>query len=340
MAQKPRIGSLVGSILGTALLLALGWSLVYEYAVKVLLSDGPRRLQEISSLELGSTLWWRNFVALAFDVLIIVVAAIGTWWVLASLVAEAREAGKWRSYYRSREAQRDRWVERLTPWQRIQHLWMMITFIVCAVTGMAAHLDVLASRQTLLTIHVYSGLAMGVLAVIHFAQYTTMALLAKARGESLRERFPMLEIYSRKFIRGIVKTLLRPFRPGIKPEPFGKYDPEQLFEYWGIYWGMAVLGVPGVALLLYGPDVLGGLFWVMHFKEAILAITFILMVHIAYTHFRPTVFPMDPTFIHGKMPMKRAMEEHPEWARKLAQAQQEQPEEAASPPEQAAARAP
>ena len=317
MSARSSLGSLIGSLIGTLVLLGLGWLLVYKYAIEVLLRDGAVKLREISSINLSSTLWWRSFITVAFDALIIVIAVVGTWWVLANFIVEAREAGKWRRYYKSEEAKKDKWVQRLSLWQRLQHLWMIITFTVCAVTGMAAHLDVLAPRQTLLTIHVYSGIAMGLLAIIHFAQYTAIAVIAKARGEGLREKFPMLEIYSRKFIRGVVKILLRPFNPRIKPEPFGKYDPEQLFEYWGIYWGMAVLGIPGVAILLYGPDVLGGVLWVMHFKEAILAITFILMVHIAYTHFRPKTFPIDPTFIHGKMPMKRAEEEHPEWARKL-----------------------
>jgi hypothetical protein len=70
-------------------------------------------------------------------------------------------------------------------------------------------------------------------------------------------------------------------------------------------------------LLAFGPQVLDGIFWVTHVKEAVLAVTFIVMVHIAYAHFRPSVFPLDPTFLWGKMPMKRVEEEHPRWAAEL-----------------------
>jgi cytochrome b subunit of formate dehydrogenase len=182
---------------------------------------------------------------------------------------------------------------------------------------MAAHYDALAPRQTLVTIHVYSGLAMGVLVVIHFLQYTTEAAIVLLRGESLRERFPMLEIYTAKFLRDLWAALVRPFKPSVKPGPYGKYNPEQLFEYWGVYWGIAILGIPGFAMIFTGPSALDGLLWVMHFKEAILAITFILMVHIAYTHFRPTVFPVDTVIFTGRMPLERAEAEHPLWAARL-----------------------
>jgi cytochrome b subunit of formate dehydrogenase len=310
-------GRLAGSVILTLIVLGIGWGFVYEYAIKALSEYGKVKLDYITGkFSLTDAIWWRNFISVAFDVLIIVIAIIGTWWVLAHLIAEAKEAGKWRLYYQSEEAKRDIWVQKLTLWQRVQHVWMITTFIICAVTGLSAHWHILASRQTLLTIHVYSGLAMGVLAIIHFVQYTVMALIAKSRGESLREKFPMLEIYSRNFIRAFVNGLMAPFR-GRRREGVGKYDPEQLFEYWGIYWGMLVLGIPGVVMLFEGLDALGGVLWVMHFKEAILAITFILIVHMGYTHLRPSVFPIDTTFIHGRIPLKRIREEHPAWAEKL-----------------------
>lgn len=319
MEGRSWIPRFVASLVATVVLLALGWALVYYFAVEPLASRGAEAFGKVfSNINLGSTSWWRDFISLAFDLLIVVVAVLGSWWVLGHLALEAGEAGKWRRYYASSEAARSFWVDRLSLWQRVQHLWLLVTFIVCAVTGLAAHFDVLASRPVLIEVHVYSGVAMGVLVVLHFAQYTVEAILVKAGGGSLRKRYPMLEIYSFRFLRSFVKALLRPLSSRIRAEPYGKYDPEQLFEYWGVYWGIAVLGIPGILIAIYGPDVLDGVLWVMHFKEAVLAISFILMVHIAYTHFRPTVFPMDPTFIHGKMPLKRVREEHPLWAEQLA----------------------
>ena len=307
-----RISYLVGSLVLTALLLGFGWGLVYAYAVKPLLEEGPLRLHALASLSPSTAAWWRHLIALAFDVLIIIIAAVGTLYVLGTFYLEAPEAGKWRLYYKRSLASRDRRLPRLTGWQRFQHIWVMITFIICALTGFAAMAGY-GSRATLLTIHVYSGIAMGVVALLHFGYYTAQLLLAKARGENLREKFPMLEIYSKRFIRNVFRVIR-----GKEPEPMGKYDVEQLFEYWGVYWGMAVLGIPGVVMLLAGNDVLGGIFWTTHTKEAVLAVTFILMVHLTYAHFRPKVFPLDPTFLTGWMPLRRAKEEHPLWAEKQA----------------------
>ncbi len=307
MARVLRPGYLVGSVIGIAIVLGLGWGLVYALAIEPLKNSWALRTSILSEFDLGSLSWWRNFISFAFDILIIVVAIIGSWWVLATLYREAREAGKWWTYFRS-EASRDVMIPRLTLWQRVQHIWLLVTFIICAITGFAAYANVLASRSTLITIHIYSGLAMGVLAVIHFAYYTVQAIVVKVRGESLRKKFPMLEIYTWKFLKNVFRVLV-----GKKPEPYGKYDPEQLFEYWGVYWGMAVLGVPGLLMLLYGPDMLGGILWTAHFKEAVLAVAFILIVHMGYTHLRPSIFPVDPTFLTGKMPLKRAKEEHPAW---------------------------
>ena len=316
MAEAQRYfspGRLIGSVISIAIVLGIAWTLVYTFAVIPLVEYGPLRIAELSKYPVTSGLWWRAFLAVAFDILILVIAVVGTWWVLATLAMEAREAGKWRLYYHSEEGRRDRWILKLTAWQRFQHFWVMVTFIICAVTGFAAYMGFIpAPRTTLLLVHVGAGIAMGIVMLIHFIYYGVKFLAALAKGEPLRKKFPMLAIYSKDFVKALVEHLLLR-----KPMNIGKYDPEQLFEYWGVYWGMAVLGIPGVLLLLFGPQVAGGALWVMHTKEAVLAVTFILMVHMGYTHLRPRVFPIDTTFLHGKIPFRRIKEEHPQWAREL-----------------------
>lgn len=325
MAERLWTPRLVGNLISTAVVVGIGWVLVYYFAILPLTSEGPRLLESVTAnFNPASSLWWRDFLALAFDLLILFVAIIGTWWTLGHVAIEAREAGKWRRYYKSSEAKGDVWVQRLGLWQRVQHVWMIVTFVICAFTGFVMHLAnnpywrmLYTSREAFVTIHVLSGVAMGVLIILHFTQYLVEALLAKARGEGLRKKYPMLEIYSLRFLRMLWRALLNALTPRVRREPYGKYDPEQLFEYWGVYWGIAVLGIPGIIMAIYGPSALNGALWVMHFKEAVLAVTFLLMVHIAYTHFRPSVFPLDPTFIHGKMPLRRVREEHELWAREV-----------------------
>jgi len=278
-----------------------------------LIEEAPLRLNMLRGLGPSSALWWRQLIALAFDVLIIVIAVADTLYVLGNFYLEAPEADKWCLYYKKSLASSDKRLPRLTAWQRFQHIWVMMTFIKCAVTGFAAMAGY-GVRVTLPTIHIYSRIAMGVVALVHFGYYTTQLLMAKARGENLCEKFPMLEIYSKKFIKNVFRVTMCK-----EPEPMGKYNVEQLFEYWSVYWGVAVLGVPGVIMLLAGNQVLGGIFWTTHTKEAVLAVTFILMVHLTYSRFRSKMFPMDQTFLTGWMPYRRAGEEHPLWAEKAAQ---------------------
>ncbi len=309
---------LFGSVVTTLFVLAVGWWLVYEYAIKVLMQYGALEISEILKFQVTSLKWWKYLIAFAFDILIIIIAIIGTIWIIGRLIEERDKAGKWWKYYHSEEAKKDIWIKRWGRWQKVQHFWVMITFILCAVTGMWAHyVNDYITRQMLLLVHVGAGLAMMLLVVVHFVYYLVKAIAYKAKGYSLREKFPMLEFYSIRYFKNFIKALIHPFYPKIKPEPYGKYDPEQLFEYWGVYWGMAVLGIPGLILLFAGPHVLDGIFWVTHVKEAVLAISFILMVHIAHAHLRPSVFPMDLTYLVGYMPMKRIEEEHGRWAEEL-----------------------
>jgi len=315
---------LITNLIAVAVLVGISWAIVYFLAWIPLQEEGGihQLLKLLSEINITSTLWWREFLSRAFDVLVIVLAILGSWWTLGHFALFAREQGKWRKYYRSEEGKRDIWVLRFSLWQRIQHIWVMITFIFCAFTGFTMFLGnnpywkmLYVSRDLYVKIHVVSGWLMGVVVLLHFGYYTTRFILdLVSRRESIFNKWPMLWMYTWTFVKNITNRMLYTISPklGKMPKVF-KYDCEQLFEYWGVYWGMAVLGIPGAIMSIWGPQVLNGVFWVTHVKEAVLAVTFILMVHISYAHLNPTIFPMDPTYIHGKMPLRRIREEHQLW---------------------------
>ncbi len=313
---------LITNLIAIAIIVGVSWAIIYYLAWIPLMQEGgiSKFFELLGQMDLKSTLWWRDFLAVAFDILIIIIGIVGTWWSIGHFAVEARNQGKWRRYYKSEEGKRDIWVLRFTLWQRIQHLWMMITFIIVAFTGFTMYFAdnpywkwFMVDRDLYVKIHVVAGWIMGVLVILHFAYYGTRALLAKLAGRSLLEEFPILWFYTWTFVKNFTKRMLWLITPRVKKPLVHKYDCEQLFEYWGVYWGMAVLGIPGAVMSIFGPKVLNGLFWVTHVKEAVLAVTFILMVHISYAHLLPTVFPMDTTYIHGRMPLKRIKEEHPLW---------------------------
>lgn len=304
-----------------ALLIGISWTIVYFLSYIPLAESGGlgHLLSLLENAKLRDTLWWREFLADAFDLLIILVAIIGTSWVLGHFAVETREFRKWKRYYKEKGAD-DIWVKRFGLWERVQHIWMMITFIICAFTGFVMYFAnnpywrfFYTSRETYVEIHVLSGLAMGVLVILHFGYYTVQAIMAKRRGEMLFVKYPILNFYRLRFYKTFVRRLLWTIDAKVKPLKVGKFNCEQMFEYWGVYWGIAVLGIPGAIMAVIGPQALDGVLWVMHTKEAVLALTFIILVHISYTHLRPSIYPIDPVFLTGKMPLGQIKEEHPEW---------------------------
>ena len=89
------------------------------------------------------------------------------------------------------------------------------------------------------------------------------------------------------------------------------------FDYWAVFWGVAMIGVSGLAIWLYGPftRILSGAYlnvaWVIHGEEALLAVGFIFIFHFFHNHLRPENFPIDITIFTGRMPLARFREERP-----------------------------
>jgi hypothetical protein len=55
----------------------------------------------------------------------------------------------------------------------------------------------------------------------------------------------------------------------------------------------------------------------LHRAEAILAVTYIFIVHFFIGHLRPSSFPMNEAMFSGSVPMEEAIEEKPAWVKRL-----------------------
>ncbi|RME40792.1 MAG: hypothetical protein D6788_02625, partial [Planctomycetota bacterium] len=90
-------------------------------------------------------------------------------------------------------------------------------------------------------------------------------------------------------------------------------------EYWALVWGTGIMGVTGVVLWFdnYWVERFGlGRVWidvaeVIHYYEAWLATLAILVWHGYGTIFRPGVYPMNPSWLRGRMPADMYRHEHP-----------------------------
>ena len=97
---------------------------------------------------------------------------------------------------------------------------------------------------------------------------------------------------------------------------FGRFAYAEKAEYWALIWGNTVMILTGLFLWFdnYFVQVFNTTFLevsrTVHYLEAWLATLAILIWHMYHTVFRPSVAPMNPSWLTGKMPIKQFEHEH------------------------------
>ena len=117
-----------------------------------------------------------------------------------------------------------------------------------------------------------------------------------------------------------IRDLLAHFRwfLGLGPKPqFDRFGYWEKFDYWAVFWGMAVIGLSGYSMW-FAPFVArfipGSWFNVallLHGDEALLAVWFIFTIHFFNTHLRPGSFPIDTVIFTGRVTEEEFAEKHP-----------------------------
>jgi len=99
---------------------------------------------------------------------------------------------------------------------------------------------------------------------------------------------------------------------------FGRFSYVEKAEYWAIVWGAAIMVLSGLLLwfdnyfMTVLPRSIMQIALVVHYMEAWLAMLAILVWHLYSTIFSPDVYPMNPSWLTGKMPEEMYALEHPE----------------------------
>lgn len=201
--------------------------------------------------------------------------------------------------------------------QRIEHLVLMLSFIVLAVTGLAEKFYT-GSWASWLIMN-FGGIAMtrfihrafGVLFIMtivyHFA-YLIYDLGLKKNPASM---LPTMND---------VKNILESFKYtfGFRDNHIlnGRYDYRQKFEYWGIVFGGLIMASTGLVLIYptlvteFLPGQIVAAARTMHGNEAMLAVSTIVIWHLYDTILKPGIFPLDVSIFNGKISEKRMEEEH------------------------------
>jgi cytochrome b subunit of formate dehydrogenase len=216
-------------------------------------------------------------------------------------------------------------IVRFDAHQRVQHFLMMSSFITLALTGLPqkfSDLEVsqwwvasLGGLQTVRAIHRTAGVIMLSDCMYHLG-YLAYRMGIQRRLGALRM------VPSPNDVGDVVQTLLYFLGVKLEKPKFDRFSYMEKFDYWAVFWGIVMIGGSGLILMfpVLASRLLPGqmipVAITIHSDEAILAVGWILVVHMFNVHLAPWVFPFNPAIFTGKMTAQRCAEEHPlEWER-------------------------
>ncbi len=216
------------------------------------------------------------------------------------------------------------YIIRFKPAEIFQHALLMISFTVLAISGFALRFP----EANWVKFLVYIGFTESSRGIIHriaavifisISLYHIYYISFTRRGKYLFKQilFRTSDIkemlHSIKYYIGIQK---------IKPE-YDEFDYTEKAEYWSLIWGGVVMEITGI--ILWFPTIIPETFpsWIIraaeliHFYEAILATLAILIFHLFFVIAHPEQFPMNLSWLTGKMSLKTALKKHPKWIKRI-----------------------
>jgi predicted CXXCH cytochrome family protein len=216
------------------------------------------------------------------------------------------------------------YVKRFSKNQRITHIFVIISFIILAITGMMlkfAHMDWAKFIANTIGVKTAGGLHRfgAIITFGYFAFHITNLVKLKRRKRISATKFIFGKnslMFNLQDIKDFWATMKWFVGRGPRPN-YGKWTYWEKFDYMAVFWGVAVIGFSG--LILWFPVFFTNFFpgWVInvsqliHSDEALLAVGFIFTIHFFNTHFRPEAFPMDTVIFTGYIPLEHLKHERP-----------------------------
>jgi len=197
-----------------------------------------------------------------------------------------------------------------------QHMLLLITFSVLVVSGFSLrHGDAwwvkilfgwkggFALRGT---IHRIAAVIFLLTVVWHVYYLST-----RHGRKFLRDMWPVrLDLV--QFIQTVLFNIgLRSHRPA-----FGRFSYAEKVEYWALAWGSIIMAITGLMLwfdntvVRWFSEAFLDVMLVIHYYEAWLAMLAVLVWHLYSTVFNPAVYPMNTSWLSGKMEKEKYCEEH------------------------------
>lgn len=206
---------------------------------------------------------------------------------------------------------------RLTLNQRIQHIIMVISFLVLVATGLPVRYHDTVWAKFL--INLFGGFEMrgiihrtfGVIMIIGFVYHILyIAYLWIVR------RMSLTLIPNFKDARDVFHNLGYFIGIAKQPPKFDHFNYIEKAEYLALIWGTIVMIATGLILwfpevsICFLPNAAFDISTVLHSCEALLAFLAILVWHSYYAHLNPDVFPMSKVWITGKISEEELKHHH------------------------------
>ncbi|MBZ5726151.1 MAG: hypothetical protein LAP87_14270 [Acidobacteriia bacterium] len=217
------------------------------------------------------------------------------------------------------------YVRRFKPFQRNLHLMVVSSFLGLAMTGMILKFSyagwakvvarLVGGFEAAGLIHRFCAL----LTFTYFGLHLYDVIRQKRQSGVSWRRFiagPESMLFNGRDWREFTASLKWFGGRGERPQ-YGRWTYWEKFDYFAVFWGVAVIG--GTGLLLWFPEFFTRLVpgWAVnvattiHSDEALLAVSFIFVVHFFNTHFRPEKFPIDTVIFTGGMPLEEFKRDRP-----------------------------
>ncbi len=210
-------------------------------------------------------------------------------------------------------------VRRMRTHEVWQHTLIMVSFIVLAISGFALRFSDAWITELFFgwergfalrgVIHRFSAVVFIITVLWH-----TAFIMFMPRGRTfLKDMWPNLLDFM-QFYERIMYNLGR----RDKTPQFKRFSYVEKAEYWALVWGTVVMIISGIFLWfdnyfsLFLPKGFLDVSLVIHYWEAWLATLAIGVWHLYSTLFNPHVYPMNTSWLTGKMPEDMYKREHPE----------------------------
>jgi len=220
-------------------------------------------------------------------------------------------------------------IKRFNILDRIFHVFLILTFLIQAATGFSRlflptvwgkNLNaVFGGYDTSILIHKWVGILM-IWGFVFHTLYLISRIDWKNIGTSLFGPDSLIPTF--RDAKHLWLRILWFFGIGSRPQ-MGRWAYWEKFDYWAVFWGMPLLAVTGVMLMYpimashYAPGWTLNIAALLHRAEAILAVSYIFIVHFYVGHLRPSSFPMNEAMFTGSIPLEELKEEKPAWFERL-----------------------